>query len=306
MRYRTSVAAMLAALLAMLLVGITPIGAQGQEGAMAVDCEGNTLELETECQFGDEQEFSVAIQIVSPPEGGYSAFQIELRWDADILEYLPTNQPSQEVLWQHCTIPVRNENPGLEPVPTSVLFGCVPFPIDPVDPETYSDVGTVLLFTFSCIGQGTSQLSLVPRTDQSAVLDTYFLVPPGAIIDPSLEGASVTCGGPAIVRPEPEVTPGIDIPPDLRIPTPTPCPPEGCPTAIPRPTPIPLSPPSQLSPALGRGEPGPLAVGGGLPIAGSSAVTGGDDWLVPALLAGLVLAALVAGAGAALYLRDER
>jgi hypothetical protein len=203
---------------AVLLVQTTPADAQQEDGAMAVDCEGNTLELDVECQFGDGQEFTVGVQVISPPDGGYSAFQTNLRWDSDVLTYRPSDPPGSEAVWERCTIPVRAES--LE----TVLFGCVPFPIDSTDPDTYEDVGTVLLFTFACSGQGTSALALVPH-EGASVLDTYFLVPPGYLSDPTLAAASVTCSGAAVARPEPEVTTGVEglspegdiVPPDEQV-----------------------------------------------------------------------------------------
>ena len=204
--------------LAVLLVQATPADAQDAGGAMAVDCEGNSLELDVECQFGEGQEFTVGVQVISPPDGGYSAFQTNLRWDSDVLSYRPSGSPGLEAVWERCTIPVRKDK--LE----TVLFGCVPFPIDSIDPESYEDVGTVLLFTFACTGQGTSEVALISR--ETGVLDTYFLVPPGAISDPSLAAASVTCGGAAVARPTPEITPGVSalgpegdtVPPDEQVP----------------------------------------------------------------------------------------
>lgn len=212
--------------LALPLVGIAPASAQQLDGEMAVDCEGNSLELEAECQFGEGQEFTVAIQVVSPPEEGYAAFQVKLRWDAGILEYRPAERPALEAVWPECTVPVRNDSLTADPPGTTVLFGCVPFPVtDP--PELFTDTGTVLLLTFVCAGQGTSDIVLVPR-EGGSLLATYFFLSTfvSGQIDPSLAAASVTCGGAEIARPEPEVTPGAEalspegtiVPPEEQVP----------------------------------------------------------------------------------------
>jgi len=205
----------------MLLPVVKPPAAAQELGAMAADCEGNTRQLDTACQFGDGQEFSVAVQIVSPPAQGYAAFQVRLRWDANVLDYQPTEQTSREAVWPHCGIPARDVGPAGD----TVLFACIPFPIeDP--PELFEDTGTVLLFTFRCATPGTSEVALVAPQAGSA-LETYFLdslgQPAGVS---SLEPARVTCGGAAVTRPEPEVTPGVDIlspegelvPPDEQVP----------------------------------------------------------------------------------------
>ena len=283
---------------AFTLVG--PAHAQ-QDGAMAVDCEGNTPELDTECRFGEGQEFSLGVQIVSPPEGGYGAFQVKLRWDARILEYRPTDEPAEEAVWPHCVIPVREVNLAFEQPGGALAFGCVPFPI-PDPSERFAETGVVLLFTFVCMGEGTSEIVLVPRKGEGSPTDPFatVFITPGAppnlleILDPSLSPASVSCGGGAVSRPMPEITRGV---------TPLPSP-----TAAPPPTPRAFSPPAELSPPAAYV--GPPAIGGGprgaLPAAGSFGQGSEDGLLVGLLAAALAGTALAAVAGVAFYLRPRQ
>ena len=211
----------------LLLLGVTfglalalggPATVSAQEGEMATDCEGNSLAVDTECAFGDGQEFTVAVQLTAALSAGYVGIQVRLRWDDGILDYRPTSDPGQEVVWPDCGVPARTDMREGEPdvdFDTAVLFACVAIPLEP---SNY--LGPVLLFTFVCIGQGTSPLVLV-SLDEAGPLSSYVLDEGNITTETSLEAASVTCGGPAQPRPESEVAVSpplpldeIDEPPD--------------------------------------------------------------------------------------------
>ena len=188
--------------LALALGGPGTVSAQ--EGEIVADCEGASVAIDTDCEFGDGQEFTVSIQVTDAPDGGYYFFQTKLRWDEGVLDYLATNDPAQEVVWPACDVPARSDNTAGEPgrpLEPSVLFACVPFQIQATD-----YVGPLLLFTFVCSGQGTSTLSLVAREADPGQLGSHFLDVSSQPIDPSLSDASVTCGGAEQPRPESEVT----------------------------------------------------------------------------------------------------
>jgi hypothetical protein len=175
--------------------------AQTQGGAMAVDCEGATRAIETECAFGDGQEFTVAVQVTAAPDGGYWGFQTKLRWGSEVVDYLPTQDPQNEAVWSGCAVQARSDNTaGAPDVPldNSILYACVPFPL-----ESSTDEGPVLLFSFACTGAGPAELFLVPQAGD-AQLGTHFLDSNVNAIDPTLEPATVTCGGPQVERPDPE------------------------------------------------------------------------------------------------------
>ena len=182
--------------LALALGGPGTVSAQ--EGEIVADCEGASVAIDSACEFGDGQEFTVAIQITSVPPGGFFGFQVKMRWDADVLDYRPTDDPNSEAVWAACDVPVR----ALEPQPeTSILFGCVPLAV-----QATGFVGPVLLFTFVCTGQGTGSLTLAPLADGEQE-GSFFLDPNIQPVGPSVESASVTCGGPAVDRPAPEIQP---------------------------------------------------------------------------------------------------
>ena len=274
----------------LLLLGVAfglalALGAPGtvsaQEGTLAADCEGSSLAIDSDCEFGDGQEFTVAIQVTSAPDGGYFGYQAKLSWDADILDYLPTSDPGQEVVWSACAIPVRAEDVPGDPPGTSALFGCVRLELQATD---YT--GPLTLLTFVCTGQGTGSLTLEGGTEVS-----FFLEVSLQPINPSLEGASVTCGGPEQPRPPPEVV--VNPPPPLDEATPQP-PDEttpGDPIATPGPT---------VTPGGPSVTPGATVVG--TPTLEQDAVEDDDDdgGGLPAwgwTLIGLAIAAGVGGGG---------
>lgn len=260
--------------------------------ALAVDCEGNTRQIETDCRFGQGQEFTVSIHIGDLPEGGFVGVQVKLRWDQDIVDYRPTAQPAQEIVWPGCTLPLRvDQRAGAVDVEvdTAVLAGCAsirPQAGQPVSPSDYT--GPVFLFTFACAGDGTSPLTLVSIEDDplgSEVFDAN-----SAALRPSLEDASVSCGGPAVQRPAPEVT--VNPPAPLTTETP---PLEGQPSATPSgPTATPGGPTSTPGgPTVTATQRAPTTPSG----ATGGPTEGDDDGGLPVWVWIIIVIALVAGAG---------
>lgn len=195
----------------MLLFGLSltavATNAQQQGGQMAVDCEGNTEAVERDCQYGSGQQFTVAIHVTQAPSGGYTALQAKLRWNQGVLTYRAANRTNSEVVWPPCNIQARVDNStasGSDAGP-SVLFACVPFTgiEDQGAIAPTSRTGAMLLFRFTCSGNGTSTLTLVPRVGDpqqgSQLLDKI-----GNAIDPALQNASVECGGAQRQRPQPQ------------------------------------------------------------------------------------------------------
>jgi hypothetical protein len=227
---------------------------------MAVDCEGNSADIDTECRFGDGQEFTVSIQVVtppdsdaSPPDGGYNFIQTKLAWESSVLSYRATADAAQEVVWDECDIPARSDNSANPDAPEpSVLFACVPLLDDNGNPHVSTTTGPALLFAFTCTGQGESTLNLIPR-EGDVQQGTHFGDKATNPIDATLDDASVTCGGAAVERPAAEVT--ANPPPPIDGATPEPA----APTATPGgPTPTPGGPTVTPAPTA---EPTPAADG---------------------------------------------
>jgi hypothetical protein len=167
--------------------------AGGTQGAFAVDCDAQTLGMQTACVHAPGDTFSVAIPIVSAPPAGYFGWQAKLRWSSDAVNYVPASNPASEAEWPDCGVPARRDN---RPADLSVLFACVPFPLPS---QGISYVGIALILTFECrltppSGTDTDiQLSLVSREDDPLQLGTHFIDVNFSPIDPALAGAVVSC-----------------------------------------------------------------------------------------------------------------
>jgi hypothetical protein len=136
---------------------------------------------------------------VEPPEDGYFAVTMKLRWPDGSLLYLPNANPGNESPWQHCNIPYRTVN---EPGDPSVAFGCVPLPLPS---QALVKTGVVAQFQMECNTPGASapagavpsgldepNLVLVPRPGD-AQNGSHFLDENLAPVDPELRGATIDC-----------------------------------------------------------------------------------------------------------------
>ena len=204
-----------AGVVGLIIALATPISHGTFSGEMSVSCDASSPVVVAACQFDDQEEF--AIEIHAPVSvGGFTAFQAQLRWDGAVLDYRPSLDLFQEVIWPDCYLPERQDN---RPGDTSVRLGC----FTPLGESSYT--GALLLLEFACIAPGTSQLTLVSGNSFFTGLDSSGGL---LIIDPTLTGATVTCKqtgptstatssptenptagspGPAVTPPGPEVTP---------------------------------------------------------------------------------------------------
>lgn len=193
--------------IALALSQIGDANAQVLEGGLAVDCEGNTTQIETNCQFGSGQEFTVSVHVTETPDGEYGGVQVKLRWDPALLDYLPTGAPAAEVAWQDCALPLRRDNRPDDP---SVLFGCLEFTGMMDEPLRFTTfTGPALVFHMRCVNDGTTELVLVPF-EGDPQFGSHLASTIGFPLISSLDLATVTCGGAPVVRPAPEVTVGVE------------------------------------------------------------------------------------------------
>ena len=199
---------------AMIIVAIAlagPAGVGAQEGQMSVDCEGTTNQVVSDCQYGENQAFTVAIHLVDAPATGYPAYQAKLSWDPAVLDYRPSAEPGDETVWPDCSIPVR----GLSsPDDASVLLGCSTFPVAESNYE-----GALVRLQFGCVAAGTSQIKLIPQAGDLQGGSHLIILDADddqVIIDPALLEATVTCGGAPVDTPVPDATntPDPDAPDD--------------------------------------------------------------------------------------------
>ena len=121
----------LAVLFAAALVGVVSgfwhqsgLAGGSTSGAMAVDCDGDTPAVESECAYTLGSTFVVNIHVVEAPPQGYLGFQAKLQWDQGVVTYLPTADLADEALWADCDIPARSPEPPTGEPPQ--LYGCFP------------------------------------------------------------------------------------------------------------------------------------------------------------------------------------
>ena len=174
------------AALAVALLAHTSLGAEGVR--LSVDCDGQIPQLVTECQVHGEQPFQVAVLANDAPAAGFVAYQAKLRWNDTVLDYRPSVEVGEEVVWPDCAFSARNDN---RPNDTSVLFGCAAFPVEPSD---YS--GPLLLLEFVCIGNGDAELTLVEREGDFQAGSHFIELDSDeeqTLVDPKLTGAVVSC-----------------------------------------------------------------------------------------------------------------
>ena len=176
-------------------------------GAMAVDCNGNVVGIQTECSYMLGTNFAVEVHVTeiplqqgTPPYDGYQGFQAKLHWsDGDVLTYNPTTSPGGEIVWPDCGFPARAP---LDPDPTEVLSACQ---LLFTGLSTYT--GAVLRFEFQCkdglsppdgmstanvLSSDQSLMILIPRPGDPQG-GTHMTDLQNVAIDPALTGATVTC-----------------------------------------------------------------------------------------------------------------
>ena len=212
--------------------------AGGSPGAMAVDCNYDPTDtddpttdagVQTECTHAPGSTFKVAVYVTdiplqqgTPAADGYQAFQAKLSWsDGAVLTYNPSTAPSAEIVWIDCGFGARAP---LADDPTEVVSGCQ-FEI----PELSTYTGPVLTFEFTCssapnamsppsgLDSDQSLFTLIPREGDTQG-GTHMTDLQNAEIDPTLAGATVTCGevpppppdgdDPTITNPDATVPPG--------------------------------------------------------------------------------------------------
>ena len=191
--------------------GISQAG--GSPGAMAVDCNAGEAGVQDSCIHAPGSTFQIEVHVTdiplqqgSPAADGFQAFQAKLSWsDGDVLTYNPTVAPSAEVVWPATdtdgnVLGCFAARAPLADDPTEVVSGC-----QLEVPALSADTGPVLTFEFTCssapnamsppagLDSDQSLFTLIPREGDTQG-GTHMTDLQNAEIDPTLAGATVTCG----------------------------------------------------------------------------------------------------------------
>ena len=177
-----------------------------------------------DCTFALGEEFTLAVEIVEAPAGGYVLAQSFIDFGTDLTYDASLVPTADEITWDDCegVTAVRAQTVG----PHVVNHGCLTGLIGPL-PSNY--VGTLVEISLTCSpGNSTTEVLLLPEGDPVAITSGAAFATP-EVVSAKVSNVSVTCGeGPAADTPTPTNT---TAPP----PTNTPCP-GVCPTAPPPPT----------------------------------------------------------------------
>ncbi len=186
--------------------------------------------IEGTCVLDLEEMFTLAVEIVAGPPGGYVAAQSFVNFGTD-LTYTLAASAADEVVWVDCeglTV-VRGQFDGLiSPTDYTVNHGCLSGLLPPQPLSTYE--GNFLELEFACSAND-SQTEVYQLPYNTDVLGTSqgtsgsaFGVPVGnfnVFTAPKLTNLTIICGEPPPQTPLPTITPGGPSPTPTTTPTPT-------------------------------------------------------------------------------------
>ena len=184
-----------------------------------------------DCTFDPSEKFTLAIEIIQGPAGGYAAAQTFIDYGPDLTYDSSLMSADDEILWPDCVsaIALRGETG-----PTLVNHGCLTGLIPPLPASDF--VGTIVEISITCsASNSTTEIQLLPLNDPEALTNGAAFVEADGItqVTAKVSNLSVMCGtGP----PPDTATPTNTTAPPA---TSTPCPgdPPVCPTATATPTP---------------------------------------------------------------------
>lgn len=112
-----------------------------------------------DCAFASDEEFTLAVEIVAIPAGGYIAAQSFIDYGPD-LTYIAA-ETSDEIIWPDCESAVALK---AETAPMLVNHGCLTGLLTPLPASVY--VGNLVELAFKCsTDSSTTEVRLLPEDD---------------------------------------------------------------------------------------------------------------------------------------------
>ena len=197
------------------------------------DCADGT------CTVGNGESFTLTVEVVAFPDGGYSLAQSYVDMGSDLV-YKPTDAPGDEFVWTECLTSValrQNLND------TGWLHGCLTGLLPPLPASEYT--GTLIELKVNCSeADSTTEVLLIPSGTPPALTNgAVFSDPGGTQTVPKTSNLTVVCGAgngvPPTMTPEPTEEPTAGPSPTTGptdVPTDTP---EATDTPTPTDTPVP-------------------------------------------------------------------
>lgn len=144
------------------------------------------------CTFALGEKFTLAVEVVTAPAGGYTTAQSFIDYGSDLTYDSTLRSADDEIVWPDCesTVALRAETG-----PTFVNHGCVSGLSPPVPVSNH--VGDLVRISVTCSSDDTSTtVGLLPLNDQQArTLGTAFVA--GDLITriiPKVSGLLIHCG----------------------------------------------------------------------------------------------------------------
>ncbi len=159
------------------------------------------------CTFANGETFTLAVEIVTAPAGGYTTAQSFIDYGPDLTYDASLLSAADEIVWPDClsSVAVRGETG-----PTFVNHGCLTDLFPPLPVSNY--VGSIVEISVTCSAAGsTTEIRLLPRDDPDAgTSGATFVAGDGTTqVVPIVSNLSVTCGaGEPTPTPTPTATPG--------------------------------------------------------------------------------------------------
>ena len=197
---RSSVAGWVVMLGVILLLTVAACSTDDKpgEGNGAPDSGGAELRLTAngctaDCTFASDEEFTLAVELVAIPAGGYILAQSFIDFGPDLTYDAEATAAVDEVVWPDCdpAIVVRTQFS-----PTSVNHGCLSGLIPPLPVSTFA--GNIVEIAFTCSSESTTtEVRLLPENDPFAGTSGTGLVGTDISIHfiPPQTDLTIICGG---------------------------------------------------------------------------------------------------------------
>ena len=196
------------------------------------DCAGG------ECTVAQGASFTLVVEVVDFPEGGYVLAQTYIDMGTDLV-YKPTAAAGDEFVWEDCLTSVALRENLNE---TGWLHGCLTGLLPPLPGSEYT--GTLIELKVNCSEgeSSTNVMLLASGTPPANTNGAVFSDPNGIQTTPKVSNLTINCGaggnGDPTDTPEPTDTPGptntpgpvtdTPVPTNTQEPTSTPVPAEQC------------------------------------------------------------------------------
>ena len=168
------------------------------EGNGAPDSGGSEMRLTAngctaDCTFANGEEFTLAVELVAIPAGGYISAQSFIDFGPDLIYDAEAAAAIDEIVLPDCDPAIAVSS---QFSPTSIYHGCLTGLIPPLPVSTF--VGNIVEIAFTCSSDSsTTEVRLLPENDPFAGTSGTTLVGTDISIHfvPQLTDLTIICGG---------------------------------------------------------------------------------------------------------------